>query len=391
MKKRITVVFLLALTAMVLTSCVIFLPQSAKEHFGETEPSGTEVSSVGPDGSTSAVEADPSGLKAEELAVFSDPSMLPMQFAISEDGKFVCLLQDYKRTYSKISVGNSASELNIVYDAGDFYIKNMACGNGFTAWTELTDDAFAVKCYNHAKNETSVIRSGHYDFNTDYQILVVKAYKDNIYYPLYNNDDEYASIMCYNVPSGSESAYMSADFFMPDRMVSAQYECLDLNDGWLLCSERTATGKQDFRMINLDDESNILAHLNPNVSLVYGASYDAAGSILALYYWDTNSVDHIGLCSGSAAITDVVDFSSSAVAYRDRIRYIDGVLYYVEQTEKNGTANNFRFCVVTNNGEDTSYYADAFSYFIADDGSIYLLTRDSGWISVSLKRLEPGV
>lgn len=41
MKKRLTVVLFLTLTVMVLTSCgMIFLPQSAKEHFGETDDSG---------------------------------------------------------------------------------------------------------------------------------------------------------------------------------------------------------------------------------------------------------------------------------------------------------------------------------------------------------------
>lgn len=142
-------------------------------------------------------------------------------------------------------------------------------------------------------------------------------------------------------------------------------------------------------MINLDDQSNMLAHLNPNVSLVYGSSFDAADSTLALYYWDTDSIDHIGTCSESAAITDWVDFSSSSIAFRDRVRYLDGVLYYIEQTVKDRSSDNFRFCAVTNNGGDASYYADAFSYFVAEDGTVYLLTRTSGWTSVSLKRLEP--
>lgn len=383
MKKQITFVLLLALTVMILTSCkVIFLSQNEKEHFGEMETSAAPVDS-------STAPADDSDLNAEEIAAFTDPSMLPMQFAISEDGKFVSLLQDFDRTYSKISVSDAAAELNVVYDAGDFYIKNMACGNGFTAWTELTDDAYAVKCYNHAKNETTVIRSGHYDFDTDYQVLEIKAYKDCVYYTFYDNEQDIASIVCYDVPSGTESAYMSAEYFMPDKMVCAQYECLDINDGWLLCSQRTATGKQDFWMINLDDQSNMLAHLNPNVSLVYGSSFDAADSTLALYYWDTDSIDHIGTCSESAAITDWVDFSSSSIAFRDRVRYLDGVLYYIEQTVKDRSSDNFRFCAVTNNGGDASYYADAFSYFVAEDGTVYLLTRTSGWTSVSLKRLEP--
>ena len=389
MKKRMTVVCMLTLITLLLSSCVIFLPQSAKEDFGETESSSVETSSVVPDESTSAVESSSSDLKAEEIAVFTDQSLRPMQFSISEDGKFVYLLQD--DAYSKISVGDSATDLNVVYDAGGFYIKNMACGNGFTAWTELTDDAFAIKCYDHAKNETSVIRSGLYDFDTDYQVLVIKAYKDCVYYTYYDNEQDVASIMCYDVPSGSESTYMTADLFMPEKMVCAQYECLDLNDSWLLCSQRRTDGKQDVWMINLDTEANMLAHLNPDVSLVYGASFDESDSILALYYWDTASVDHIGTCSGTAEISNWVDFGSTSIAYRDRIRYIDGHLYYIEQSEKNGHVDNFRFCDVTNNGSDTSYYADAFSYFIAEDGTVYLLTRDSGWASVSLKRLESGV
>jgi hypothetical protein len=181
---------------------------------------------------------------------------------------------------------------------------------------------------------------------------------------------------------------MSADFFMPEKMVSAQYESLDINDGWLLCSERTATGTQDLWMINLDDESNMLAHLNSNVSLVYGASFDAVDNILALYYWDTDSIDHIGTCSESASITDIVDFSKSSIAYRDRIRYIDGSLYYIEQTAAEGTVNNFRFCVVSGNDEASTNYDNAYSYFIADDGSIYLLATDFDASPMTVKLLK---
>ena len=109
MKKRMTVVCMLTLITLLLSSCVIFLPQSAKEDFGETESSSVETSSVVPDESTSAVESSSSDLKAEEIAVFTDQSLRPMQFSISEDGKFVYLLQD--DAYSKISVGDSATEI----------------------------------------------------------------------------------------------------------------------------------------------------------------------------------------------------------------------------------------------------------------------------------------
>lgn len=383
MKKRLSVFFLLCLITIVLSSCMTFSSREARDsYFEELSTSGLEENASDP-------EVNISDLEAEEIAEFTDPSMLPMQFAMSEDGKYVYLLQDMDRTYSKISVGDSAAELNVVYDAGDFYIKNMACGNGFTAWTELTDDAFAVKCYNHKTNEITVICSGHYDFDTDYQILEIKAYKNCVYYTLYINDEDYASIMCYDVSSNTESAYMSADFYLPEKLVSAQYESLDLTDGWLICSERTTSGNVDVWMINLEDESdNMLCHLNPDVLVVYGAAYDQVSNTLTLYYSKTDSSDHIGTCRESAAITDMVDFSKSSIAYRDRVSYIEGNLYYVEQTAKDGSANNFRFCVISNNDEGTLDYINAFSYFVADDGSIYLLKSDFSSASVSEKLLH---
>jgi hypothetical protein len=355
MKKRITVVFLLLLMTLCLSSCMFFL-------IGRDTSRNTEV--------------DSSSLQVEEIAVFTDETMLPMQFAISEDDKFVFLLQDYDKQYSRISVGESATKLDVVYDSGDYSIKNMACGNGFTAWTELTDDAYAIKYYDHKSNTTTVIRSGHYDYDTDYQILEIKAYRDSVYYTLYNNDEDYASIMCYNVSSGSESEYMTADFYMPERYDFMQYESLDINDGWLLCSQRTASGDVDVWMINLDDESNMLCHLNPDVLVVYGASYDEASNTLALYYSELESSEHIGTCIESAAITDLVDFSKSSIAYRDRIRFADGNLYYIEQTAGEPSVNSFRFCVVSANDQATSEYRTAFSYFVSD-GSVYLLSYDS--------------
>lgn len=379
MKKMFIGLILLALATAVLSSCVIFLPKSEKDNFGETDAKAEDAKSE---------DAEKYDLEAEEVAVFDDKDMLPVQFTISDDGKFVYLLQDLEHSYSKISVSDSATELDVVYDADDFYIKNMACGDGFTAWTELTDDEFAVKCYNHETEEVTVVRSEDYDYDTDYQVLEIKAYKDCVYYQYYNNDEDYASIMCYDVSSGSEEPFMEADFFMPDKMVSAQFESLDINNNWLLCSQRTELGKQDFWMINLDDESSMLAHLNPNVSLVYSASFDENDNTLALYYWDTDSVDHIGTSSESAKITDWIDFDRYTVAYRDRIRYVDGQLYYIEMSVKNDAIEICRFCAVSDQGEDTSYYADAFSYFIAEDGSIYLLVKDADWEEISVMRIE---
>ncbi len=109
MKKRMTVVCMLTLITLLLSSCVIFLPQSAKEDYGETESSSVETRASVPDESASAAASSSSDLKAEEIAVFTDQSLRPMQFSISEDGKFVYLLQD--DAYSKISVGDSVSEL----------------------------------------------------------------------------------------------------------------------------------------------------------------------------------------------------------------------------------------------------------------------------------------
>ena len=389
MKKRFTVVLLLLLMTMVLSSCMIFASREARDsYFDELSTSDPEEDASDSVETRAAKETDTPGLEAEEIAEFTDESMLPIQFAISEDDKYVYLLQDIDQTYSKISVSESATELNVVYDAGDFSIKNMACGNGFTAWTESTDDAYAVKCYNHKTDEVTVIHSGHYDFDTDYQILEIKAYKDCVYYTLYFNDKDYAAIMCYNVAAGSETEYMAAYFYLPEKLISAQYESLDLNDGWLICSEKTAAGTIDVWMINLEDDSNMLCHLKQNVLLVYGASFDQESNTLALYYQTVDDSDHIVICSESGAVTDVVDFNRSSVAYRDRIRYIDGNLYYVEQTVKHGNASNFRFRIVSKKGEDILDYKYAFSCFVADDGSIYLLTNDFSKASASVKLLH---
>ena len=415
MKKRLTTILLLLLMTSVLSSCMIFSSRDARDRYFEAlstseleeTTSDTEATDAAKETTidteatraaketTSDTEAtradketDTPGLEAEEIAEFTDESMLPMQFAISEDDKYVYLLQDIDRTYSKISVSDSATELNVVYDAGEFYIKNMACGNGFTAWTESTDDAYAVKCYNHKTDEVTVIHSGHYDFDTDYQILEIKAYKDCVYYTLYFNDKDYAAIMCYDVTLGSETEYMTAEFYLPEKLISAQYESLDLNDGWLICSEKTTAGTIDVWMINLEDDSNMLCHLKQNVLLVYGASFDQESNTLALYYQTVDDSDHIVICSESGAVTDVVDFNRSSVAYRDRIRYIDGNLYYVEQTVKHGSANNFRFRIVSKKGEDILDYKYAFSYFVADDGSIYMLTNDFSKASASVKLLH---
>jgi hypothetical protein len=175
---------------------------------------------------------------------------------------------------------------------------------------------------------------------------------------------------------------------LPEKLISAQYESLDLNDGWLLCSERTNTKKIDVWMLNLEDDSNMLCHLNQDVLLVYGASFERESNTLALYYETADGSGDIVICSESGAVTDVVDFNSYTVAYRDRIRYIDGNLYYVEQTVKHGNANNFRFCIVSKNGGDILDYKNAFSYFVADDGSIYLLTNDFNSSSFSGKLLR---
>ncbi len=360
--KRISIVSTILLTLILFLSSCLFVPSGSKN---SEQTSHTELT-------VPTEQTNSTSIQASERAAFSNVNLLPMQFLISEDQKFVYLLQDIEQQYSKISVADSYDKLDVVYDADEYYIKNIACGDGFTAWTELTDKAYAIKYYDHNSKKTTIIRSGAYDFNTDYQILEIKAYQSFVYFTLNNNAAAYSSIISYDTTTGQEFELRKADFYLPESLTSMQFLSLDLKDGWLLFTEITKAGNFDFQMIDLEDESLWTCYLNEDIRIVYGASFEDESQTLALYYRSIDGKEYIGISKGTSEITNIVGFSSTAVAYRDRIFLHEGNVYYIEQETDYESIDTFQLCEASLDDGEINKYAAAFSFFGATDGISFL-------------------
>ncbi len=260
-----------------------------------------------------------------------DKQQAPSQ-VVKTENYWVLLISEYWGTNYRISVSENPEELNIVYTADNVIIWYIEANDDYIVWCEETVNSHDYKCYSIQEDTVELLFSANIE--EGYQPQNIGIYKNKIYYPVVDHQNQTADIYCYDVETKKKSSACSLPY-------DDKYPVMTMNVEANYLSVASAAG-----ILVFDVETECVAEeikLPEEVEFVYAVSYDYINRKCALYYADQDSED-IGFINEKGEMDSHYTFGDRQYAFEDKIKCIDGYIYWIVQIEATGdVTDHYRY------------------------------------------------
>ena len=301
---------------------------------------------------------------------------------IKTEKYWVSLINEYGKSDYSISVSDTSEKLVGIYSVEDVGIWYFEANDNGVVWCESSEESYSYKFYGFSDKEVKTIHEA--PKSAGYQPQNVGIFLDKVYFTFIDYENQTINVCEYEIETESINVFDSYEWVL-DKIPYP----ISVENGYL-----SFAYSEYIKVINLNTEEVVFkADLPENSRKVFAVSYDSINDTCALYYADADSED-IGIFKEEdSAIRSVFTFEKNIYAYEDKIRCVDGHIYWIEQINYSGYITDHYQLIDYSYFDGKKTETKRTFYFNCNEHGMYLLrfNRRGDYTGVELYELSDEV